>query len=163
MENTVNTQGIESTANQQEKTFTQSELNSIIETRLAREKEKYADYESLVEKAKKFDEAEEAQKTELQRMTEKADALEKKLSHLETENKTREIRASVAKETGVPVELLTESDKEACEAQAKAILSFAGSQKKAYPSTQRNVGAKSDLTPQQVAMADLARQVFKRE
>ncbi len=163
MENTVNTQGTESTASQQEKTFTQSELNSIIETRLAREKEKYADYESLVEKAKKFDEAEEARKTELQKMTEKADALQKKLSHLEGENKMREIRTSVARETGVPAELLTGADEETCKAQAKAILSFAGSQKKTYPHTQRNAGSNSARTPEQVAMADLARQVFKRE
>ena len=39
----------------EEKTFTQAEMDSIIEGRLAREREKYADYDSLKEKAGKYD------------------------------------------------------------------------------------------------------------
>ncbi len=50
---TVTTQ--EGTAEQQEKTFTQAELDSIVKDRLAREKGKYADYEELKAKATKFD------------------------------------------------------------------------------------------------------------
>ena len=38
-----------------EKTFTQEELDSIIEGRLARERQKYADYEDLRAKASKSD------------------------------------------------------------------------------------------------------------
>ena len=34
-----------------DKTFTQAEMDSIIEGRLARERQKYADYEDLREKA----------------------------------------------------------------------------------------------------------------
>ena len=39
-----------------DKTFTQAEVDSIIEGRLAREHEKYADYDSLKDKAGKYDE-----------------------------------------------------------------------------------------------------------
>lgn len=39
-----------------DKTFTQAEMDSIIEGRLAREREKYADYDSLKDKAGKYDE-----------------------------------------------------------------------------------------------------------
>lgn len=49
------------------KTFTQEELDSVIEARLQRERSKFADYEGLKEKAKAFDEAEAAKKSELER------------------------------------------------------------------------------------------------
>ena len=39
-----------------DKTFTQAEMDSIIEGRLARERQKYADYDDLKEKASKYDE-----------------------------------------------------------------------------------------------------------
>ena len=59
---------MEETVKQEEsKTFTQDELNAIVSDRLKREREKYADYESLKEKATKLDEIEEASKTELQK------------------------------------------------------------------------------------------------
>ena len=47
------------------KTFTQAELDAVVKDRLKREREKYSDYEDLKAKAAKFDEAEEANKTEL--------------------------------------------------------------------------------------------------
>ncbi len=54
------------TGNQEERTFTQDEMNAIIADRLSREKSKYADYDELKKKALAFDEGEEASKTELQ-------------------------------------------------------------------------------------------------
>ena len=92
------------------KTFTQAEMDSIIEGRLAREKQKYADYESLKEKAGKYDELQEAQKSELQKATEQTEALKKELDQLKNANKLKDIREKVAKETNVPVELLTGND-----------------------------------------------------
>lgn len=72
-----------------EKTFTQAEMDSIIEGRLAREHEKYADYDSLKEKAGKYDEMQEQSKSELQKANEKANALQAKLDQLEKDGTVR--------------------------------------------------------------------------
>jgi len=120
------------TAQEPEKTFTQSELDAIIGDRLKREREKYSDYESIKAKAAKYDETEEANKTELQKATDKAAQLQKELEALKTANSVREIREKVAKAKGVPVELLSGDDEEACTAQADAIIEFA-KPKSGYP------------------------------
>lgn len=109
---------------QETRTFTQDEVNQMIGERLGRERAKYADYEELKEKATKFDEAEEASKSELQKATERADALQKKLDDLTTQAKVRDIRDKVAKETGVPANLLTADTEEACKLIAQNILEF---------------------------------------
>lgn len=108
-----------------EKTFTQAELDTIVADRLARERAKYPDYESIKAKAAKFDAAEEAGKSELQKAKERAEALQTELDGLKKVNQLRELRASVAKEKGVPEALLTGETEEACKAQADAILAFA--------------------------------------
>lgn len=57
------------------RTFTQEQVDSIVKERLARAKsEKPADYDELKAKAAKYDELEEAKKTELEKVTERADA-----------------------------------------------------------------------------------------
>ena len=145
------------------KTFTQEEVNAIIETRLVREREKYADYEDLKGKAEKFDEFEESRKSELQKATEKANELEKKLHQMESANKTRDTRNKIAKETGVPADLLTGTDEESCKKQAQAILEFSGRKTKNYPGTRENSGKRTDTSPQDAAMREFARQLFNRE
>lgn len=120
----------EQTAQQPERTFTQDEMNAIIKDRLSREREKYADYESLKEKAQKYDAAEEAGKTELQRAQEKAQALQSQLDALLQADTVRKIREKVSQETGVPVNVLSGDTEESCKAQADAILAFA---KPGYP------------------------------
>lgn len=57
------------------KTFTQEQLNKIVEDRLRREKQTYLkEQKVLLEKAKKYDELEEQNKTELQKLQELAEA-----------------------------------------------------------------------------------------
>lgn len=107
-----------------EKTFTQSELNAIISDRLKRESEKYADYETLKEKASRFDEIEEASKTELQKANERAAKLETELSQLRKNEQIRTIREKVATEHGIPASLLSGDSEETCTEQAKALLEF---------------------------------------
>ena len=63
----------------QNRTFTQEEVNAIVGKRLAEEKGKYSDYEEIKAKAAKFDEAEEANKSELQKAMERANNLEAEL------------------------------------------------------------------------------------
>lgn len=111
-----------------EKTFTQAELNQIVEDRLQRERQKYAgmaDYDQLKEKAGKYDELQEASKTELQKATERATALQKELDGMKHEASIRSVRAKVAEEKGIPASLLTADTEEACAEQADAILAFA--------------------------------------
>ena len=109
----------------QDRTFTQDELNAIVGKRLAEEKSKFADYEGLKAKASKLDELEEANKSELQKATERANSLEAELNELKKANEVRAMREEVANETGIPTNLLTGSTEEECKAQAEAIKAYA--------------------------------------
>ncbi len=115
----------------EQKTFTQEEVNSIVAERLGRDRQKYSDYESLKQKAEEFDKLQEANKSELQKATERADALEKQLADIMKANEVRDIRSKISKETGVPFELLTADTEEECKRQAEAISAFAKPQ--GYP------------------------------
>lgn len=128
MQETVNQEPSTKATEQETKTFTQDELNAILNDRLGREKAKYSDYEAVKAKAAKFDELEEANKTELQKANDKVSALQDELSAIKKSNEIRDIRAEVAKEMGIPADLLTAETREACEAQAKAINAYASVQ-----------------------------------
>ena len=129
---TVNQEKATTNQATEQKTFTQDELNAIVNDRLGREKAKYSDYEALKEKASKFDQIEEASKTELQKITDKATALESELKALKKANEIRGIREEVAKTMNIPANLLTGDTKESCEEQAKSLLAFASAQQ-GYP------------------------------
>lgn len=120
---TVTTQ--ENNAEGQTRTFTQDEVNAIVGKRLAEEKSKFADYEEIKAKAAKFDEAEEANKSELQKAVERANNLEAELNGLKKTEEVRQTREKIATETGIPAHLLTGDTEEACKAQAEAIKAFA--------------------------------------
>jgi len=120
---TVPTQ--ENNAEGQSRTFTQDEVNAIVGKRLAEEKSKFADYEEIKAKAAKFDEAEEANKSELQKAVERANNLEAELNGLKKTEEVRQTREKIATETGIPAHLLTGDTEEACKAQAEAIKAFA--------------------------------------
>ena len=130
-EETVIQETNETTANEPERTFTQTELDAIVRDRLQRERNKYADYDAYKEKAEKYDAAEEAQKSELQKVTERAEALQKQVDAMTHDATVREIRDRISGEIGVPANLLTADTEEDCKAQAQAILSFA--QQSGYP------------------------------
>lgn len=120
-----NQEGTTGTPNEAERTFTQAQLDAIVADRLARERSKYSDYDALKAKAEKFDAAEEAGKTELQKATDKAAALQQELDGLKQANAARQMREKVAKDTGLPadmVEFLTGADEETCTAQAKKLV-----------------------------------------
>lgn len=110
-----------SVSEKQGRTFTQEEVNAIVNKRLS----KYADYDDLQEKARLYDEHEESSKTELQKAQDKVRSLQDKYDALVKSNATRDIRANVSKETGVPADLLTGETEEDCKKQAAAILAFA--------------------------------------
>lgn len=90
----------ESTATAQSgKTFTQEQLDAILADRLARERNKYADYETLKAKAQ---EAEDAKKSEIEKAAERASKAESKLKEVEQAAKLAELRAS-AKEKAIDI------------------------------------------------------------
>lgn len=122
----------ETVLQEESKTFSQEEVNAIVGDRLKREREKYADYESLKEKAARLDEMEEASKSELQKATEKARQLEAELSGLRKADEIRKIRENVANETGVPANLLSGEDEESIKSHALAIKAYF-SNGNAYP------------------------------
>lgn len=140
------------------KTFTQDEVNSIVTKRLAQEKAKYEDYEAIKAKAAEYDKLEEANKSELQKASEKVAALEAQLDSIKRIEEIRAIREKVAEETQIPVKLLTADTEEACIEQATAIKAYATP---GYPSV-KDAGeitgaSKADTRTQ---FADWATQAF---
>lgn len=111
----------EENASGEEKTFTQADVNRIVAERVS----DFKDYDELKAKAAKYDEAEEANKTELQKAQEKNASLQKELEALKSAAELQKMHEEVSKESGVPAELLTGSTKEDCLVQAEKIKAFA--------------------------------------
>lgn len=111
-------------ANAPEQTFTQAQVNAIVAERLSRDRARYADYETLKEKAAAYDAAEEASKSELQKAQDAAAKAQAELDALKRANAVRAMREQAAKDAGLStdmIEFLTGSDAEACAAQAKKL------------------------------------------
>ena len=79
------------------------------------------EYNGLKAKAAKFDEMEEAGKSELQKAQDKVQALEAQIQSINKEKEISQIRTQVAQAKGVPADLLTGETQEACESQADKI------------------------------------------
>jgi len=87
-----------------EKTLKQSEVDAIVESRLARERKKFADYDELKSKAQKFEEAEAAKLSELERETAARVAAEARAAELEarvTADRVKSAIAEAGRELGV--------------------------------------------------------------
>lgn len=124
----------EQTKNEQDmkgKTFTQADVDAAVESRLQRERTKYADYEDLKAKAAKYDKAEADAKSDLQKAQEQALDYKAKLDAREKELAAIRSRDKVSAETGVPAALLTGETEEACRTQAAALLQWRGESKPA--------------------------------
>ena len=107
----------------------QEQLDGIIKGRLARERErlssKYADYDELKAKAAKFDEAEAAQMSDLEKARKEVEELKAAAEKRDEADRARDLRAKVSKATGVPADLISGSDEESMTAFAKAVAEFA--------------------------------------
>lgn len=132
----------------------QADLDKIVADRIARERAKYADYDDLKDKAAKFTEIENASKSDLEKAQQRADEAERKAA----ETERRALRAEVAAEKGVPVDLLTGSTKDEIEAAADRLLEFSKGAKPTVGSHLPN----QDKSPQKNAsgLADTARKLF---
>ncbi len=78
-----------------ERTFTQEELNAIVQDRLGRERKKFEDYDDLKTKADKWAELEESQRTELEKAQNRATELEAERDKALLEANSRILSASV--------------------------------------------------------------------
>ena len=92
---------------EKERTFTQAEMDAIIGDRLKRERAKYADYDELAAKAKAYDEAAEAGKSELQKAVEERDRLKAEVEKFKADKERAEAVARAASEHKVDAELLS--------------------------------------------------------
>lgn len=101
-----NTQTADNT--QQQKTFTQEELERILSERLKREREKYKDYDELRKAAEEYKKIKEAQMSEQEKLQMRLAEIERE--KLERERELAELKMSMTKqkvlsELGLPLSL----------------------------------------------------------
>lgn len=109
----------------------QEEFDKALTKRLERERAKFADYDTLREKASKFDEAQEASKSELQKAQERAEQAEKRA----TEFEHAALKTRIASELGVIPEVIQGTDEETMRASAQRVLDWANQGKRTPPPT----------------------------
>lgn len=110
----------------------QEEFDRMVADRLNRERAKFADYDDLKAKAAKFDEADQASKSELQKAIERAESAEKAL----TPAQSQVARLEVALEKGLTAtqaKRLVGSTREELSADADELLADLGAKPGAKP------------------------------
>ncbi len=142
----------------EEKKFTQADVDAIVEGRLAREKQKYADYEDLKAKASEYEKLKDSNRTDAEKNAERIAALEQQLAESAKEKTVTQVRNKVAQETGVPASLLTGEDEETCKKQAKAIKDFA--KPTTYPGPRSNSKPHTSDSHVDEGMRELVHQLF---
>lgn len=159
-EQTAPTEGTEETTNEhgaEGKEFqaitSQEDFDKAIQSRIARERAKFQDYDQLKASAEKLREFEESQKTEAQKAQERLEAAEKRAATLELQA----ARAEVAAEKGVPAGLLAGVTREELEASADALIAFKGEgvrKPRVVVHREGNSPTKSNLSPKDEARSE---------
>ena len=98
---------------EQAQTFTQDDVNRIVQERLQREREKYADYDELKTAAER------AQELESEKQT-----LAERVAEFEAKEEQQKLVNSVAEATGIPAAALKGDTKEELEAHAEVLKSL---------------------------------------
>lgn len=114
----------------------QEALDKLISARLERERAKFSDYSELKTKAARFDEIEENNKTELEKLQTKLAKAEAKVKDFEHTAQVTTWKAQVAQETGVPAAALAGNSLEEIQAHGKTLAELF-SPKKEDPGTQK--------------------------
>lgn len=108
------------------KTFTQEEVDALIKKRLARAKNDVpSDYEELKKKASKFDELQNANKTELEKANEELAELRADIAQRDEAARIQKLKDEVSKDTGVPVSLISGKTKEEMKNFAREVAEYA--------------------------------------
>lgn len=87
-------------ADKPQRTFSQDDVNRLIDERLERERKKYADYSDLKAKASKWQEHEDAQKSEVEKLTAQIADWQNRATQADTARKQTLIKSSVMAEAG---------------------------------------------------------------
>ena len=107
----------------------QEQLDGVIKSRLAREREKvksqFADYDELKADAAKYREAKNAEKSDLEKAREEVEQLKAAAAKRDEADRVRDLKAKVSKATGVPADIIGGDDEESMTAFAKAVAEFA--------------------------------------
>lgn len=106
------------------KTFTQAELDAIIGDRLAREREKYADYDSLKADAEQWRSRQQDEKSELDKLRDELGTLKAEKEERDTRDAHARLVSEVMQSHKIDskyADLLTASDKDGLERQAELI------------------------------------------
>lgn len=101
------------------KTYTQAELERLVEQRLIRERKKYTGFTDLQKKAAEYDKLQEKNKTEQERLNDQLAAAQVELQTYRVEK----VRRAAADAAGDPTlwEFITETDSDKAEEQAKRL------------------------------------------
>jgi len=94
---------------------TQEDLDRLLSKRLERERSKFADYDELKAKAEKFDQAEEANLSELERERKARESAEKRIAEFEAKEQRAAWAKEITKGSDIPVDALRGSTKEELE------------------------------------------------
>lgn len=111
-----------------DKTFTQDQLDKVVGERLARERDKFADYEDVKAKAARLDEIENEKRSDVEKLTGERDTLKGERDTFKTDAETKaheNLRLRVALDKRLPAELvdrLQGETKEDLEADADKLL-----------------------------------------
>lgn len=143
----------------------QEQLDGILKGRLSREREKvrgqFADYDELKAKAAKYDEAAEAEKSDLQKAREEVEALKAAAAKRDEADRIRDLKAKVSKETGVPADLISGANEEAMTEFARAVAEFA--KKPSAPVVQESGKSGPDAQPKENGYRQIARMLSGKE
>ncbi len=136
---------------------TQADLDKLVSDRLKRERSKYEGFEEYKAKAAKFDELDEASKSELQKEQDARAKAEKELESYRQKEQIAVWASEVSKATGVPADVLRGSTKEDIEAHAEQL-------KDAYKTSTAPSGTDKGGQPpaDQVSTGDWIRESYKR-
>lgn len=108
----------------------QEAFNALLTKRLEQQaRNQFGDYDDVRAKAAKFDELEQASKTEADRQRERLEAAERELAA----TRVTALRATIASRKGIDPDLLSGATEEEIEAFADKLIAFRGEQQPARP------------------------------
>lgn len=148
------TEGIESPAAEgSQGLLTQEQVNTLVGNARTKERAKYARYDEYKAAFEELEALKESQKTDLEKATSRADALQAELDALKAREQMAAWRAEVAQASGVPAEAISGATKEEMEAHAETL-------KKLFPQHAAPVVASDGFAPAAVPGGGTPREKF---
>lgn len=124
-----------------QKLFTQEQVNSLVGGARTKEREKYPNYEEYKKAYEELNDLKEAQKSDLEKATSRAEEAEQKLAEYEHKAEVATWRSEVSKETGVPAEAISGNTKEEMQSCAESLKKYFPDSSKPFISSDGNAPA----------------------